>query len=122
MNIHFYHHVIFEPSETEINQYNILTTKLNQIMGITEDLKAKTEELSAKVDELQVKVDAEQEQIAALLATNAQVVSDLNAQVVDLQGQLSASVGAEAATEVINNLQVTIDKLATTEADLEGTV
>ena len=121
MGLHIYHHVIFDQSESEINQYNIITTKLNQIMGLSEDLTAKVAELSTKVDTLQTAVDTEQEQIAALLATNAAVVTELNTQISNLQSIIDGSVGGEVAATVLTSVQESIAKLEAAQADLEAT-
>lgn len=76
---------------------------------------ATLQELNDKVTELQASVDAEQAQIAALLATNAQVIVDLNAQITALQEQLAGAVTPEA-------IQGVIDGLNAIKADVEGTV
>lgn len=103
----------------------LLTTILNNqttIMALIDDLKAKQVELETKIDGLQTSLDTEQAQIAALLETNAQVVTDLNTQIATLQAQIAAGATPEQLQEVINGFTAISEKLTTTQSDLEGTV
>jgi phage shock protein A len=92
------------------------------IMALIDDLKAKVTTLETQVTELQASVDAEQTQIAELLATNAQVVTDLNAQIAVLNEQIANGATPEQLQEVSNSLTTISDSINTTKTDLEGTV
>lgn len=108
---------------------NLVTTifnrlKLRQIMADSAQIKQQVIDLNTKVDSLQTKVDAEQETINALFATNAQVVTDLNAEIARLRAIIDAggTVTPEDLQTISDGIQTAADKLATTEADIEGTV
>ena len=76
---------------------------------------ANLDDLNAKVAELQASVDAEQEQIAALLTTNAGVITGLTDQIAALEAALSTAPTPE-------QIQSVIDGLETIKADVEATV
>ena len=105
--------------EDKLNQ--ILNNQIT-IMALIDDLKTQVSDLQTQVTELQTTVDAEQQQIADLLATNAQVVTDLNVQIATLQAQVAAGATPEQLQDVINSLTTVKDTIATTKADIEGTV
>lgn len=98
--------------------------KLNIIMADSAQIKQQVADLNAKVTALQASVDAEQESINALLATNAQVVTDLNAEIARLNAIIAAggTVTPEDLQLISDGIQTAMDQLATTQADLEGTV
>jgi uncharacterized protein YoxC len=85
------------------------------IIKQNQSIMATLAELNEKVTELQAAVDAEQQQIAELLATNAGVIVDLNAQINALKLQLEGTPSPEA-------IQAVIDGLDAIKKDVEGTV
>ena len=87
-----------------------------------EKLQNQIAELESKATEIQTSLDAEQEQIKKLLETNAQVVTDLNAEITSLKEQIAAGASAEDLIAASERLKTISDGLATTKADLEGTV
>lgn len=93
-------------------------------MATIEELNTQVADLNAKADALQVSLDAEQEQLAALLATNAQVVTDLNTRIAELQAIIDAGGSAtpEQLQALSDGIKTATDKLDTTKADLEGSV
>jgi chromosome segregation ATPase len=105
-----------------LSKLNHLIQHQHEIMAQIDDLKTQVADLKQQTADLQTSVDAEQAQIAALLETNAQVVTDLNTQIAALQEQIANSPTPEALNEVIAGLTEVKDSLATTKADLEGTV
>jgi chromosome segregation ATPase len=105
-----------------LSKLNHLIQHQHELMSLTDDLKAQVASLKEDLASLQTSVDLEQSQIAALLATNAEVVSGLNAQIATLQEQLANSPTPEALQEVITELTTVRDSIATTKADIEGTV
>lgn len=113
-----------EPSTpSEITQ--TLKTILNNqtiIMAAIDDLKTQVANLQTQTTDLQTALDAEQAQIAALLETNAGVVTDLNNQIATLQQQIANGATAEQLQEVANSLTAISNNIATTRTDLEGTV
>lgn len=104
------------------DQLNKLLINQLKIMALIDDLKTQVTGLQTQVADLQSTVDAEQAQIAALLETNAGVVTDLNNQIVALQQQIANGATAEQLQEVINSLTNVTGSLATTKADIENTV
>lgn len=111
------------------NLPNDVSEKINQIlqnqitiMALIDDLKAQITGLQTQATELQTTLDAEQEQIAALIATNASVVTDLNNQIATLTEQLAGSANPTQLQEVIDGIIAIRDSLTTTKTDLEGTV
>ena len=100
---------------------NTLKKQNLKIMASLQEALDKANELSTKVDELQATIDAEQADIAALQANNAQVVSDLNAQIAALQAIIDANPGVDAQP-VIDSLTATIDKINAASADVSSTV
>jgi hypothetical protein len=103
-------------------ELNLLKTKIIQLMALIDDLKLQVADLQAQTTDLKAAVDLEQQQIADLLATNATVVQGLNDQIAVLQTQLANSANPDQLQEVINGLITVKDSLATTKADIEGTV
>jgi uncharacterized membrane-anchored protein YhcB (DUF1043 family) len=91
-------------------------------MSLIDDLKAQNTILGEKVDSLQAAVDAEQADIAALLATNAQVVSDLTAQNALLQQQLADGATPAQIQEIIDSNAAIIAKIDAASADVSSTV
>lgn len=127
MNIHIYHHIGDDKEEKDFRKKVLELLFVNNqnqttIMALIDDLKTQVSDLKQGQTDLQATVDAEQAQIAALLETNAQVVSDLNAQIAVLQAQVANGASPEQLTEVITSLTEMKDSLATTKADIEGTV
>lgn len=108
------------------NSDNYLLNKILQnqitIMALIDDLKTQVAGLQSQVTDLQQTVDAEQAQIAQLLETNAGVVADLNTQITTLTAQLEGSANPTQLQEVIDGIIAIRDGLATTKADIEGTV
>jgi predicted nucleic acid-binding Zn-ribbon protein len=103
----------------------LLTTILNNqitIMALIDDLKNQVSGLQTQAANLQTSLDNEQAQIAALLETNAQVVTDLNTQIATLKDQIAAGATPEQLQEVINGIAAITENIATTKTDLEGTV
>lgn len=103
---------------------NSIHSKLDILMADSAQIKQQVIDLNAKADTLQAKVDAEQETINALFATNAEVVTGLNAEIARLQAIIDAggTVTPEDLQTISDGIQTATDKLATTEADIEGTV
>lgn len=104
--------------------FNSINLKLDKIMADSAQIKQQVIDLNAKVDTLQTKVDAEQETINALFATNAEVVTGLNAEIARLQAIIDGGgiITPEDLQTISDGIQTATDKLATTEADIEGTV
>jgi len=92
------------------------------IMGAIDDLKAQGEALQTQVNDLQASLDAEQAQIQQLLDINAGVVTDLNNQITVLQEQIANGATAEQLQGVATTLSNISASIATTKADLEGTI
>lgn len=101
---------------------NFFKTK-KMAKDITE-LKAEVVALNTKADDLQTALDAEQQQLADLLALNAQVVTDLTAERDRLQAIIDAGgvITPEDLAEISTGITTATGKLATSQADLEGTV
>jgi multidrug resistance efflux pump len=93
-------------------------------MADVPQIKQQVADLNAKVDTLQASVDAEQAQIQGLLDTNAQVVVGLQAEVARLQAIIDGGgvVTPEDLQSISDGITTASDKLATTQADIEGTV
>lgn len=121
LHIHNYH---YEDRDLKrvLNNQDLIIQKLNNIMGQIEELQQQSTDLKTKVAELQASVDLEQSQIASLLETNAQVVTDLNARNAELEALLANAPNPEALQAVIDSNKETIDAIAVTKADIEGTV
>lgn len=114
-----------EPGNTGSNDEKVLTAILNLqsiIMAAIDDLKTQVTNLQTQVTDLQSALDAEQTQIQGLLDTNAAVVTGLNAQIATLQEQLANGATAEQIAEIASSLTAISGNIATTKADLEGTV
>ena len=93
-----------------------------KIMALIDELKTKITGLEGQVTELQTTVNEEQTQIAALLESNAQVVTNLNTQIATLTAQVAAGATPEQIQEVINSITTIAEGIATTKTDIEGTV
>lgn len=106
-----------------VSLFKINSKQNTMATGIAE-LKTQVADLNTKVDELQTSLDAEQQQLADLLALNAQVVTDLTAEKDRLQAIIDAGgvITPEDLAELSAGITTATDKLATTKADLEGTV
>lgn len=109
------------PGENENILNKILQNQIT-IMAAIDELKEKVTGLETQVTDLQTTVNAEQEAIAALLASNAQVVTDLNTQIATLQAQVAAGASPEQIQEVINGIATISSNITTTKEDIEGTV
>jgi chromosome segregation ATPase len=105
-----------------LGKLNHLIQHQHEIMALIDDLKVQVADLKQQTTELQASVDLEQSQIAALLETNAATVTSLNQQIAALQEQLANSPTPEALQEVITGLTEVKDSIATTKADIQGTV
>lgn len=118
---HYHNHV---DTEQIVHLLNHFHKHLLSIMADTSQIKQQVADLNAKVAELQTSVDNEQAQIQGLLDTNAQVVTDLNAKVAELQAIIDAggTTTPEDLQAISDGIQTAMDQLATTKADLEGTV
>lgn len=92
------------------------------IMTAIEELKGQVAGLETQVTDLQTALDTEQAQIQQLLDNNASIVSSLRGQVDTLTQQLANGATAEQIQEVSNSLSTIANSIATTKADLEGTV
>lgn len=99
-----------------------INSKLDKLMALIDDLKTQVADLKQQTTDLQAAVDLEQQQIASLLETNAATVTALNQQIASLREQLANSPTPEALQEVITGLTEVKDSIATSKADLEGTV
>lgn len=93
-------------------------------MADSAQIKQQVIDLNTKVDTLQASVDAEQATIQGLLDTNAQVVTDLTAEVARLQAIIDGGgiVTPEDLKIISDGITTASDKLATTQADIQGTV
>lgn len=116
-----------EPGGSDGNDQilSVLKTIINNqstIMAAIDDLKTQVGNLQTQVTDLQAALDKEQAQIQGLLDTNAAVVTDLNNQISTLQAQIAAGATPEQLQEIANSLTTISDNIATTKADLEGTV
>ncbi len=110
-------------SDNEISkQLSLILKNQTKIMATIDELKTKVTDLDAKVDSLQSQVDAEQADIAALLATNATVVSDLNAQIAALQEQIANGATPEQLQEVADGLTAIAAKVDAASADVSSTI
>jgi uncharacterized protein YlxW (UPF0749 family) len=118
-----YHHHDSEMQEIK-GLLKTLLKNQHKLMATVQELKDQVADLNAKMDDLQATVDAEQAQIQGLLDTNAQVVTDLNAKVAELQAIIDAggTITPADLTAISEGITTATDKLATTKADLEGTV
>jgi uncharacterized membrane-anchored protein YhcB (DUF1043 family) len=105
-----------------LKQLSLISKQNIKIMALIDDLKAQNTALSTKVDEMQATIDAEQNDIAALLAINAQVVTDLTAQNEALTQQLAAGATPAQLQEVIDSNNAIITKIDAAKADIESTV
>lgn len=115
MGIHIHIHQHFQNE-------NLIIQKLDQIMADSAQVKQQIADLKAQVATLQESVDAEQLQIQALLDSNAQVVTDLNAQIAALQAQLAGSMTPEDLAAISTSLSEIVGSIVTTKEDIEGTV
>lgn len=123
MTIHIIHSWQNDGGQDEILKQLFLISKQNtKIMALIDDLKAQNTEFAIKIDALQVTVDAEQADIAALLAVNAQVVSDLNDQIAVLQDQIANGATPAQLQELIDANAAIIAKIDAASADVAGTV
>lgn len=100
----------------------LIISKLNQLMADSAQIKQQVTDLKSQVVTLQESVDAEQVQIQALLDSNAQVVTDLNAQIAALQAQLAGSPTPEDLAAISAGLTEIANSIVTTKEDIEGTV
>lgn len=116
---HYHNHV---DMEGVLGKLNHILNHQHEIMALIDDLKTQVADLKQQTADLQASVDLEQSQIASLLETNAQVVTDLNAQIAALQEQVANGATPEALQEVIAELTTVKDSIATTKGDIEGTV
>jgi hypothetical protein len=107
-----------------IRRNNLIISKINILMADSAQIKQQVADLNTKVDALQASVDAEQATIQGLLDTNAQVVTDLNAEITRLNGIIAAggTVTPEDLQIISDGIQAATDKIATTQADIESTV
>lgn len=119
--VEYNYHNHIDTSEI-LSQLNILKLQNQKIMASNQELEALVNELKAGQAELQTSVDAEQAAIEALLATNAEVVTGLNQQIADLQAELAAGASGAQIQAHIDSLTELKDSIATTKADIEGTV
>lgn len=94
-----------------LSTLNILKLQNKNIMAAIDDLKA-------KVAELQTSVDAEQAQIQTLLDQSNNTITELQAQVATLQGELANGATAAQIAEVVTGIQSTIDDIKSTVADV----
>lgn len=108
-----------QPSPDILNQ---ILQNQTQIMALIDDLKTQVSNLQTQVAEFQTALDAEQAQVQSLLDNNAAVVTDLNNQIAALNAQIAAGATPEQLQELANGITTIADNLATTKADLEGTV
>lgn len=113
---HLHEHLLLITS-----QLSLILKKQNKVMASQQDALNKVQELSDKVDSLQATVDSEQADIQALLATNAQVVTDLNAQIAALQAIIDAGGGADTQP-IIDAMQAVVSKVEAASADVASTV
>lgn len=102
--------------------YKKIIKKLNKIMASIQELQDQVTALDANVTTLQEKVDAEQAQIQALLDTNAAVVSDLNAQIANLEDLLSQAATPEQIQGVIESVTATRDRVIAITQDVSDTI
>lgn len=121
---HIHEHLLnFALQFDEIFKQLSFIKKQNQkIMANQADLQAKIDELSGKVDSMQQTIDSEQSDIAALLATNAQVVSDLTAQRDALQAIIDAGGTGVDLQPQIDSINAVIAKVDAASADVASTV
>ena len=91
-------------------------------MSLLDDLKAESADLKLKVAEFQTSLDNEQAQVATLLEQNVATEERLNAVIADLEAQLAAAQDPAALQSVIDDIKEAKAGLATSKADLEGTV
>lgn len=138
MTITIIHRVIFEKSEEEKNNFNLL----KKIMTTLEDLQGQLTEVSAKADTLQTTVDEVQARLAVAideknaaldaadaalaakevaLATANEAKEALAVQVANLQSMLDSGIGGEAAAAAIEKLKEIGAKLDATTTDVAGT-
>lgn len=103
-------------------EYKKIIKKLNKIMASIQELQDQVTALDATVTNLQEKVDAEQAQIQALLDTNAAVVSDLNAQIANLEDLLSQAATPEQIQGVIESVTATRDRVVSITQDVSDTI
>lgn len=112
--------LIIEQNAETHKQLTLISKKQIKIMATQQDLQNKIDELIGQVDVLQQKVDAEQADVAALLSTNAQVVSDLTAERDALQAIVDAG-GADLQPS-IDKINAVIAKVEAASTDVESTV
>lgn len=117
--IHVHNHV---DTDTIHQHLHTIINNQTKIMGQLDDLKTEVANLKGDVAALQTSLDAEQAAIQQLLDSNAAVVTGLNQQIATLESQLANAVDPTALQTVIDDIKSTRDSIATTKADLEGTV
>jgi len=91
-------------------------------MSKIDELNDQVAALKTQVADLQAAVDAEQQQIEQLLNQNAAVVTDLNNQITILNEQLAQGATPEQLSALSSSLNDIKESIATTKADIEGTV
>lgn len=101
---------------------NSIHFKLNHIMGQIDDLKAEVAGAKEDLANLQATVDAEQAQLAALLETNAGVVTALNQKISDLEDQLAEAQDPTVLQEAIDGLKEIRASIVTAREDIQTTV
>lgn len=105
-----------------LNELNIIKLQNQTIMARIDELNQQVTDLQSQVTALQTSVDAEQEAINQLLQQNAAVVTDLNNQIATLQAQIAEGATPDQLNALASNLTAISESIATTKADIEGTV
>lgn len=105
-----------------LNELNIIKLQNQTIMARIDELNQQVTDLQSQVTALQASVDAEQEAINQLLQQNAAVVTDLNNQIATLQAQIAEGATPDQLNTLASNLTAISESIATTKADIEGTV
>ena len=91
-------------------------------MTALEQLQQDVTDLNGKIDAMQIVIDQEQADIAALLANNAQVVTDLNAQIAALNEQIANGATPAQLTAISTELATIAAKVDAASTDVAGTV